>query len=63
MCDQFSVLYVADLGNNRIRKISIEEIVSILTTPVPRPIAVAVAGSGNVYVADQYNERIRAIKP
>ena len=54
---------MADLGNNRIRKISIEEIVSILTTPVPRPIAVAVDGSGNVYVADQTNQRIRAIKP
>jgi NHL repeat-containing protein len=70
-------LYVADTGNNRIRKITTQGEVSTvagdgtagyLDGPVAQarlngPIGVAVDANGNVYVADTYNDRIRKISP
>ena len=68
-------LYVADTGNNRIRKVTPEGFVSTiagngtagyLDGPAAQahfngPIGVAVDKNGNVYVADTYNDRIRRI--
>ena len=71
--DAAGVLYVADTGNNAIRRITPDGTVSTLageappatpTAPPQRfngPIGVAVDGSGRVIVADTYNDRIRAI--
>ena len=71
-------LYVADQGNNRIRRISpLGGYVGTLAgnggggyadgfytdASFNNPIGVAVDGSGNVYVADQGNNRIRKITP
>lgn len=70
-------LYVADTGNNRIRKVTPEGIVSTVAGegtaghrdgPAAQarfngPIGIAVDSSGNVYVADTYNDRIRVIRP
>ena len=68
-------LYVADTGNNRIRKVTPEGAVSTIAGdgtagyvdgPAAQsrfngPIGVAVDKDGNVYVADTYNDRIRKI--
>ena len=72
-------VYVVDQGNQRIRKIvAATGVVSTLagggtvggfadgtgvTARFYNPTGVAVDGSGNVYVADPTNERIRALKP
>jgi sugar lactone lactonase YvrE len=70
-------LYVADTGNNAIRKITPDGTVSTLAgdglagdkdgkgagAQFNGPVGVALDGAGNVYVADTYNDRIRRIAP
>jgi sugar lactone lactonase YvrE len=70
-------VYVADLENNKIRKITSEQVVTTLAgsgtrgsvdatgtlASFNRPHGVAVDASGNVYVADEYNNKIRKITP
>src|SRR5581483_4947440 len=68
-------LYVADTGNNAIRKISPTGVVETLagdgnvgykdgqgkSAEFNAPVGIAVDREGNVYVADSYNDRIREI--
>ena len=75
--DSSGNIYVADYGNHRIRKITSTGMVSTLAgsgdagsangtgtaTEFNGPIGVAVDSSGNVYVADTNNHRIRKITP
>ena len=70
-------LYVADTGNNRIRRISTQGVVSTIAGdgtagyadgPVAQakfdgPIGVAVDEAGDILVADSYNDRVRLIAP
>jgi sugar lactone lactonase YvrE len=74
--DSDGTVYVADTGNNAIRRVSRDGVVSTVaggTTPGYRdgpaqnaqfnaPVGVAVAADGRVIVADTYNDRIRAIE-
>lgn len=72
--DSSGNVYIADLGNNRIRKVSGGNITTIAGSGVQGysgdggsavsaslwgPAAVTVDGSGNVYIADLYNARVR----
>ncbi|HMF36072.1 MAG TPA: Ig-like domain repeat protein, partial [Isosphaeraceae bacterium] len=61
-------LYIADTGNNRIRKISPDgTIVTIAGNGTPAilnaPTGIAVGASGNLYIADTGNNRIRVVDP
>jgi streptogramin lyase len=71
-------VYVADCGNNTIRKITAGGLVSTLAGTAGNtgsangtggvamfntPYGIAVDGSGNVYVADTFNDTIRKISP
>ncbi len=70
-------LYVADTGNNSIRRVSPQGLVTTIagdgtagyrdgpgrTAQFNGPVGVAVDKQGNVYVADTYNDRIRKITP
>jgi sugar lactone lactonase YvrE len=73
--DRLGNIYVADTGNNAIRKITPEGMVSTLAgdgtagyrdgaagqAQFNGPIGVAADSTGKVYVADTYNDRIRLI--
>jgi DNA-binding beta-propeller fold protein YncE len=75
--DREGNLYVADTGNNSVRKVSPEGHVQTiagdgtagyLDGPARQarfngPVGVAVDAKGNVFVADTYNDRIRMISP
>ncbi|MCL2760763.1 MAG: NHL repeat-containing protein [Desulfuromonadales bacterium] len=56
-------VYVADQGNNSIRKITPTGVVSTLAGGFKNPQGIAVDAEGNVYVADTENCRIRKITP
>lgn len=75
--DQLGNIYIADTNNNKIRKISNTGVVSTLAgsgsfgsangigavASFKFPTGVAVDGTGNVYVADSFNNKIRKITP
>ena len=62
--DAAGTLYVADTGNDAIRRISPEGVVSTLARgpDFNGPVGIAVDPVGRVIVADTYNDRIRAIE-
>ncbi|HZI19847.1 MAG TPA: NHL repeat-containing protein [Pyrinomonadaceae bacterium] len=73
--DREGNLYVADTGNNRVRKVTKEGVVTTLAGdgtaghrdgPAAQaqfngPVGVAVDADGQVYVADTYNDRVRLV--
>jgi len=75
--DSAGNLYIADSGNNRVRKVTSAGIISTVagtgvggfssdavpaaTSQLYNPVDVAVDTAGNLYIADAYNRRIRKI--
>ena len=59
--DSAGNLYVADTGNNSIRRITAAGVVSTVATGFNHPAGIAVDGSGNLYVADTGNNSIRMV--
>ena len=62
-------LYIADTGNQRIRKVDSTGIITTVPSGpatearLNRPTGVAVDGAGNLYIADSNNNRIRMVDP
>ena len=58
-------LYIADTGNDRIRKVSPDGIITTITTTASLrdPVDVAVDLAGNVYVAETARHRVRKVSP
>jgi sugar lactone lactonase YvrE len=72
-------VFIADFGNNRIRKVSSDGIIATIAgngTPgytgddgpatkasISMPFSVAVDDAGNIYVADAYNNSVRVLRP
>ena len=70
-------IYIADYGNNRIRKVTIAGVISTIagngtagytgdgaaatSAELNRPAGVVVDASGNIFIADSSNNRIRVI--
>ena len=62
--DAGGTLYVADTGNDAIRRVTPDGHVSTIARDgLNGPIGIAVDRSGRVIVADTYNDRIRALAP
>ncbi|MCU1261886.1 MAG: repeat containing protein, partial [Bryobacterales bacterium] len=62
--DGTGALYFADTGNNRVRKLTPDGIVTTVATgTLYQPRGVAVDAAGNVYVADTGNHRVLAVSP
>ena len=75
--DSAGNLYIADGGNNRIRKVTSSGTISTVagngtggfagdggaatTAELYDPVGVALDSAGNLYIADQYNDRIRKV--
>jgi sugar lactone lactonase YvrE len=74
--DSSGNIYIADNGNNRVRKVSAGIIITVAgngtglysgdsgaatSAELYGPSGVAVDSSGNIYIADTYNERIRKV--
>jgi NHL repeat len=77
--DEHGNLYIADSGNNRIRKVDAAGTISTvagsgrrgfsgdggsaITAALNHPMDVAVDSEGNLYIADQNNHRVRRVSP
>lgn len=77
--DRAGTLYIADGGNHRIRKVSSNGTIATLagtgvagysgdggpaiSAQLNAPLGVTVDNSGNVYIADSFNQRIRKVAP
>ncbi|MEP7365745.1 MAG: IPT/TIG domain-containing protein [Acidobacteriota bacterium] len=56
-------LYIADQGNNRVRKVTPGGTLTTIDAPFNRPADVKVDARGNLYVSDMLNHRVRRIDP
>ena len=64
--DKEGNLYIADAGNNVIRKVDVSGVITTVgtgSTTLSIPFGVAVGGDGTIYVADTGNNRVLKISP
>jgi gliding motility-associated-like protein len=61
--DQSGIIYVADISNNVIRKITPDGTVSTFVTSLSGPTGVGVDKAGNVYIVDKNNCAIKKATP
>ena len=75
--DAAGILYIADVGNHRVRRVDASGLIHLVAgtgspgyggdggravdAQLAEPIAVAVDGSGNLYIADLRNHRVRRV--
>lgn len=75
--DKYGNVYLADAGNNRVRKVTLDGIINTIagtgiagyngdgiaatTAELNSPFGVAVDDTGNIYIADLHNRRIRKV--
>ncbi|MFP5041072.1 T9SS type A sorting domain-containing protein [Parasediminibacterium sp. JCM 36343] len=74
--DSFGNLYIADTENNRVRKVSVAGIITTvagtsygfsgdsslaISAQLSKPSSVCVDNAGNLFIADQWNSRIRKV--
>jgi uncharacterized protein (TIGR03437 family) len=55
-------LYIADSGNNAVRKVTSAGIISTIASQLNNPVSVAIDPQGSVYIADAGNNRIAQVK-
>ena len=56
-------LFIADSGNNRIRKVSPDGIIATVAASLAAPSGVAVDAAGNLLIADRFNNLVRKVTP
>jgi sugar lactone lactonase YvrE len=61
--DRNGILFVADTGNDAIRRIGADGQVSTVATGLNGPVGIAIDAVGRMFVADTYNDRVVAINP
>lgn len=78
-CDAAGNVYIADVGNSRIRKVNTAGVIVTIAgngtygysgdggqataAQLSSPFGVCVDAAGNIYIADTYNDRIRKVSP
>jgi len=63
--DAAGTLYIADLGNNRVRRVAADGIITTVATgaPLATPRNLAIDAGGNLYIAEFDGHRIRRVSP
>lgn len=59
--DGFGNVFIADSGNDKIRKVTGNVVTTVATGPLDAPTGVAVASDGTLYIADHNNNRIQRV--
>ena len=55
-------LFIADMGNNAIRKVTPDGRIATVVSGVANPIGIAVDGTGNLYIAS-HDDRVLKAEP
>jgi len=56
-------LFIADWGNNRVRKVSPEGVITTYAKGLNGPVFVACDTAGNLFIVEEFNHRVRKMRP